>query len=196
MQTDTSCTKGHKELTCIHDDFLSSLHMWSIPHWASYWTMYVSSQMNQKNHQPAKRILDRHQGYVIGVVDMCLCTDYVVTLTFYQSNIRVQVQSRCKLTTTQYTNRHFIISMHERTQRTCFLAPIHDDFLSSLHMCIGTDQFLTEHPRLIEMNHRSAWYWTDIKAMSLELWTCICVLSIWSHWFFTKSLVCIAVRKK
>ena len=43
----------------------------------TYRTMYASSQMNQKNvHLPAKRILDRDQGYVIGVVDMCLCADH------------------------------------------------------------------------------------------------------------------------
>ena len=35
--------------------------------------------------------------------------------TRHKSSIHAQVQSRCKLTTTQYANRHF---MHERTQRT------------------------------------------------------------------------------
>ena len=39
----------------------------------------VSSQINQNNHHPAKRILDRDQGYVIGAVDVCLCADHVVT---------------------------------------------------------------------------------------------------------------------
>ena len=31
-------------------------------------------------------------------------------------------------------------------------------------------------------------YWTEIKATSLESWTCVCVPTMWSHRFFTANI--------
>lgn len=45
--------------------------------------LIMKYKIKRKNHQPAKMTLDRGQGYVIGVVDMCLCAGHVVILIFH-----------------------------------------------------------------------------------------------------------------
>ena len=64
-------------------------------------------------------------------------------------------------------------------------------FCHSCTCILGTDQFLNEHPQLIEQCIQSDQpekpsackkkYWTEIKATSLELWTCVCVPTMLSH---------------
>lgn len=58
------------------------------------------SQSNEPEEPYAsacKRILEKDQGYVIGVMDMCLCADHVVTLIFHS----------------QYTSKFMYPFMHE-----------------------------------------------------------------------------------